>query len=145
MGDRVSPEVRSKIMSRIRGKDTSPEMKVRRCAHALGFRFRLHVAGLPGRPDLVFPSRRKIIFVHGCFWHRHTDCKLATTPRSNVDFWQGKFQRNLARDIVILEKLHALGWKVLVIWECQISNDTALAEIIKSFLLAEFASSTESP
>ncbi|ACM36975.1 DNA G:T-mismatch repair endonuclease [Allorhizobium ampelinum S4] len=106
-------------MSRIRGRDTRPEMLVRRTAHALGYRYRLHAKDLPGRPDLVFPKKRIALFVHGCFWHRHPGCRLAYTPKSNQQFWQSKFDRNVERDGEVIAGLRALGWKPQIIWECQ--------------------------
>lgn len=121
-------------MSKIRSKDSVPELRVRKLAHRLGYRFRLHRSDLPGRPDMVFPGRRKIIFVHGCFWHQHPGCKRATIPRSNVAFWRDKLKRNRRRDEVVLEKLAESGWDVLVIWECETKDDEALAEKLKRFL-----------
>src|SRR5688572_6438781 len=106
-------------MSRVRGRDTTPEIFVRKLASSLGFRFRLHKSDLPGKPDLVFPGRMKIILVHGCFWHRHRGCSKATTPKSNVDTWEEKFRRNLARDRKNLKELRAAGWKVLIVWQCE--------------------------
>ena len=106
-------------MSRIRGKDTKPEMIVRRLTHAMGYRYRLHAREFPGRPDLVFRPRRKAIFVHGCFWHRHEGCQFAYTPRSRQQFWNDKFESNVRRDQQALIDLASLGWQVLVIWECQ--------------------------
>lgn len=125
--DTVSPVVRSRMMSGIRGSDTAPELAVRSCAHRLGLRFRLHVRNLPGRPDLVFPRRKKIIFVHGCFWHRH-DCKWATTPKTRQEFWQQKFLTNQLRDQRNITALEADGWAVHVIWECE-TRDMAALEI----------------
>ncbi|WP_245265215.1 very short patch repair endonuclease [Microvirga flocculans] len=123
-------------MSRVRSKDTAPEMVVRRLVHAMGYRFRLHGGKLPGKPDLVFPGRRKVIFVHGCFWHRHDDpsCKLSRTPKSNLDYWRPKFERNRERDAVNLERLTELGWEALVIWECQTRDREALTRLIHNFL-----------
>lgn len=106
-------------MSRVRSKDTLPEMRVRRTAHALGLRFRLHRKDLPGRPDLVFPKHRVAMFVHGCFWHRHPGCSKASTPKSHTDFWQGKFDTNVARDQRVSIELAAAGWRVMTIWECE--------------------------
>ena len=108
-------------MSRIRGKDTKPEMTVRRLAHALGFRYRLHVTELPGTPDLVFPSRRKVIFVHGCFWHGHS-CSRGAVPQTRRGFWIPKLEKNRVRDLANLNKLGRLKWRRLVIWECQLNN-----------------------
>lgn len=115
-------------MSRIKGENTTPELVVRRRAHALGFRFRLHRRDLPGTPDLVFPKFRKVIFVHGCFWHRHAGCKMASTPKIRAAFWQTKFDANVKRDARKEAQLRTLGWDVLVIWECQTRNP-ALLEI----------------
>nr|WP_244997669.1 DNA mismatch endonuclease Vsr [Pseudomonas viridiflava] len=109
-------------MSRIRGKNTRPEVKLRKALHRLGMRYRLHGAGLPGKPDIVFARYKAIIFVHGCFWHRHPGCSIATTPKSNTDFWLDKFQKNIARDAKAVETLKLLGWHVLVIWECNLSS-----------------------
>jgi DNA mismatch endonuclease (patch repair protein) len=117
--DILTREQRSSVMSRIRGKDTRPEMLVRRTAHALGLRFRLHSAKLPGRPDLVFASRKIALFVHGCFWHRHEGCRLAYAPKSNGEFWAKKFSRNVERDREVTDALHGAGWKTAVIWECE--------------------------
>lgn len=106
-------------MSRVGQKDTKPEMRVRRFLHAHGLRFRLHRKDLPGRPDIVLPSRRIVVFVHGCFWHRHPGCPKATTPSSNVEFWATKFEANVRRDKDVIEALKALGWVSLVVWECE--------------------------
>lgn len=115
-------------MSRVTGKDTKPELAVRRIAHSLGLRFRLHKRDLPGRPDLVFPKHRLAVFVHGCFWHRHEGCRLASTPKTRADFWQAKFETNVARDAAAAEQLAALGWNVLVLWECE-TRDAAGVEM----------------
>lgn len=133
MADKLSPRARSDLMGRVKNKDTGPEIIVRRIAHGLGFRFRLHGKDLPGRPDLVFRRRRKVIFVHGCFWHRH-DCGRATTPRTNIEFWKQKFARNVARDRAALEELHAMGWSTLTIWECQLKDGAQLARSLNDFL-----------
>lgn len=119
MVDRLSTERRSWLMSRVSSKNTSAEMRVRSAAHRRGLRFRIHRRDLPGTPDLVFPKRQLAIFVHGCFWHRHPGCKKATSPKSRVDFWQGKFDRNVERDRANLDALAALGWRSEVIWECE--------------------------
>jgi DNA mismatch endonuclease (patch repair protein) len=132
--DILPPEQRSSLMSRIRGKDTGPEMKVRRLAHALGFRFRLHRRDLPGSPDLVFPSLLKVIFVHGCYWHRHEGCRYAYSPKSNTRFWQSKFKANIDRDRSATSQLEALGWKVLVIWECETQSEEILRMHLIGFL-----------
>jgi len=117
--DTVTKEQRSVIMSKIRGKNTKPEMMVRRAAHSLGLRFRLHRKDLPGSPDLVFVRLRKAVFVHGCFWHRHSDCQKAYTPKSNNEFWQQKFARNVERDVAAQAKLRAAGWDPIIVWECE--------------------------
>ncbi|MEN2991772.1 very short patch repair endonuclease [Tistrella sp. BH-R2-4] len=128
---------RSAQMARIKGRDTKPEMRVRKALHASGLRYRLHVKDLPGRPDLVFRSRRIAVFVHGCFWHRHPDpsCKLARMPKSNLDFWRPKLEGNRLRDIRIREQLEALGWSMIEVWECQTSrlDLAALAERIAHY------------
>lgn len=123
-------------MSLVRGRDTKPEMRVRRLTHALGYRYRLHRRDLPGKPDIVFGPRRKVIFVHGCFWHRHPDpaCKLARLPKSRQDFWFPKLERNRARDERNKAMLTEMGWDVLEIWECETADAEALAEKIKRFL-----------
>lgn len=123
-------------MSRVRGKDTSPELTVRRLVHALGYRFRLHRRDLPGSPDLVFPSRRKVIFVHGCFWHRHPDpgCKLARMPKSRQEFWEPKLEGNRARDLRNEAALRGLGWDVLTIWECELRDRASLENKVGTFL-----------
>lgn len=117
-------------MSRVRSKNTSPEMRVRRLAHAIGLRFRLHRQDLPGKPDLTFPRHRVALFVHGCFWHRHQGCKKASTPKSRTDFWVSKFEHNVARDRQNEEALSALGWRVLVIWECETKSDDEIHNIL---------------
>ncbi|WP_353015532.1 very short patch repair endonuclease [Mesorhizobium sp. M0854] len=132
---------RSLMMSKVRSRDTAPEIKVRRLAHALGFRFRLHRRDLPGTPDLVFPRHRMAVFVHGCFWHRHEGCSRASMPSSNVDFWLAKFERNQFRDARALESLERMGWQVHVIWECETRSDDRLREILIA-LLAKGQSTT---
>ena len=132
--DIVTPARRSEIMSRIQGRDTVPEVVVRRTAHRLGFRFRLYRKDLPGRPDLVFPRFRAIVFVHGCFWHRHDGCRFAYTPRSRVRFWTEKFRQNVARDRRTEDALRNLGWRVMVIWECETRDDAVVVQRLESFL-----------
>ena len=134
MTDVFDREKRSEIMSRIRGRDTAPEMIVRGIAHALGFRFRLHRRDLPGSPDLVFPKHRAVIMVHGCFWHRHPGCKYATSPKTRVRFWEEKFEGNVVRDRRNDYALRELGWRVMVIWECETRDCEAVAERIVGFL-----------
>lgn len=119
MTDSLSPERRSWNMSRIRGSDTQPEMQVRSALHRAGFRFRLHRKDLPGRPDIVLPKYNTVVFVHGCFWHRHPGCKLAYEPKSRTLFWNEKFRRNVERDLRNANELRRLGWRVVTVWECQ--------------------------
>jgi DNA mismatch endonuclease, patch repair protein len=133
--DIVSSKVRSRMMSGIRGKSTKPELTVRRAAHAMGLRFRLHRRDLPGSPDLVFPRLRKIVFVHGCFWHRHAGCRFAYTPRSNATFWLEKLKANVRRDSAAQAALCETGWDVLVIWECEVDDGKTLSRKLKSFLV----------
>jgi DNA mismatch endonuclease (patch repair protein) len=128
--DHISPERRSWLMSRVTGKNTTPEMRVRRAAHALGLRFRLHRKSLPGTPDLVFPKHRMALFVHGCFWHRHSNCHKASFPKSRVAFWAAKFARNVARDQEVEQKLKSMNWRTLTIWECQTKADAELFDIL---------------
>ena len=135
----TSPE-RSARMARIRSKNTKPEMTVRRLLHALGYRFRLHVRALPGSPDLVFPSRKKVIFVHGCFWHAHGRCRLANSPKSQSAYWTEKFLRNKQRDKANLTRLRKQGWKVFVIWECETKNEAAIVPKIIKFVGARLDS-----
>jgi DNA mismatch endonuclease (patch repair protein) len=116
--DIVTPEVRSRMMSGIRGRDTKPEMTVRRYLHECGFRYRLHDRSLPGAPDLVFRKFHVVVMVHGCFWHQHSGCQYATTPKNNWDFWQTKLVGNVARDKRNIEYLVSTGWRVIVLWEC---------------------------
>lgn len=132
--DVVDQAKRSRMMAGIRGKDTTPELKVRRAAHALGYRFRLHRRDLPGTPDLVFPGRKKVVLVHGCYWHRHEGCRYATVPKSNPEFWAAKFEKNCARDRKVLEGLARLGWDAMVIWECETRDETVLSGLIASHL-----------
>jgi DNA mismatch endonuclease (patch repair protein) len=119
-------------MSRVRSKNTKPEIKVRRAAHALGLRFRLHVQKLAGRPDLVFPKHRAVVFVHGCFWHRHPGCKKASFPKSREEFWQSKFDTNVQRDARIVSELANSGWRVVTIWECETKKDDLLREKLRT-------------
>lgn len=134
--DTLSREQRSERMSLIRNKDTKPEMALRRLVYGMGYRYRLHCADLPGHPDLVFASRRKVIFLHGCFWHRHPDpeCKLARMPKSRLDFWKPKLERNRERDIEIEEHLHAMDWDILTVWECQLKQADQLKRRLQEFL-----------
>lgn len=125
---------RSAAMSRIRGKNTKPELVVRRLAHALGYRFRLHRRDLPGAPDLTFPRRRTVVFVHGCFWHRHPGCRFAYVPKENAEFWRNKFEANIRRDRRALRELREEGWDALVLWECELSDAQLLKRRLKSHL-----------
>lgn len=139
MTDTLSPGARSERMGRIRGKNTGPEMVVRRLVHAMGYRYRIHRKDLPGRPDLAFITRRKVIFVHGCFWHRHADssCKLARTPKSRPEFWVPKLEANARRDEQNEVKLRGVGWDILKIWECELRDHASLKSKIESFLRHE--------
>lgn len=132
--DIVSSRRRSEMMSLVRGKDTGPEMIVRRLIHRLGYRYRLHSKNLPGRPDLVFPSRHKVIFVHGCFWHRHSCVSGRETPKSRKEFWLPKLERNRERDIENRRHLRRTGWDLLVIWECQAKDGRSLEAKLVRFL-----------
>lgn len=120
-------------MSKVRGKNTTPELAVRKLVFSLGYRYRLHAKNLPGKPDLVFPGRKKAIFVHGCFWHSH-DCKFGHPPSSRQDYWLPKLEANRRRDSQKSEELIKLGWKVLVIWQCEIKDTVKLAQTIVDFL-----------
>lgn len=134
--DSLTPEQRSERMGRIKGRDTGTELVVRRLLHRLGYRYRLHARDLPGRPDIVFRSRKLAIFVHGCFWHRHPDpqCKLARLPKSRLEFWLPKFEGNQVRDLENQARLTTQGWKVLVIWECQTGKMDELESILRGAL-----------
>lgn len=126
MVDQLTPERRSWLMSRVASKHTSPEMRVRRAAHSLGLRFRLHRKDLPGRPDLTLPKHKSVILVHGCFWHRHPGCSKSSTPKSNVEFWQNKFAANVARDEAVRQQLQESGWNVVTVWECETKDPEVL-------------------
>ena len=126
-------------MSRVASRHTKPEMTVRRAAHALGLRFRLHRKDLPGTPDLVFPRYRVALFVHGCFWHRHDGCRLASTPKSRTDFWKAKFATNVARDGRTAAALMAAGWRTIIVWECDTRRPDELArslELVRAYAQA---------
>lgn len=124
--DGLSEERRSWNMSRIRGTDTQPEMRVRKVLHRMGYRFRLHRKDLPGKPDIVLPKYRAVIFVHGCYWHRHPGCKLCYIPRTRRDFWLSKFEATVRRDAQVLNTLATQGWNVVVVWECELQDQQAL-------------------
>ncbi len=132
--DRISKEHRSWNMSRIRSVNTTPELKVRSALHRMGYRYRLHDKTLPGKPDIVLSKYRTVIFVHGCFWHRHTDCKFAYMPKSRIDFWETKFKRNIERHEEVSTRLEKLRWKVITVWECETANTDVLKEILTSKL-----------
>jgi len=117
--DTLNPQERSERMARVRSKDTKPEMRVRRLVHALGYRYRLHDGKLPGRPDLVFPGRKRVVFVHGCFWHQHRCPRGARMPKSRPEFWRPKLEGNRRRDARVVRELRRLGWRALVVWECR--------------------------
>lgn len=133
MADIFTPAVRSAIMSRIRGRDTAPEKTVRAMAHRMGYRFRLHRRDLPGTPDLVFPRLRRVVFVHGCFWHGHT-CGRKPASKTRPDYWEAKITRNQARDTGALRKIRRQGWKPLVVWECETRDLARLQRKLKRFL-----------
>lgn len=133
MGDVVSPEKRSQMMAGIRSKNTRPEIVVRKWLYANGYRFRLHRNDLPGTPDIVFPSRKLAIFVHGCFWHQHENCSLVKIPSTRPDWWREKLARNVVRDSKAVSQLNELGWRVLVIWECETRAST-FADKLRSAL-----------
>lgn len=134
MTDRLSPEARSRNMSRIRSGDTGPERVVRRMLFSLGYRFRLHRRDLPGTPDIVFVSRKKIIFVHGCFWHGHSHCRRAAQPSSNVKFWAEKIAKNKSRDKAAVAALKRGRWRVCVIWQCELARPMAVESKLREFL-----------
>ena len=133
MVDVLTKEQRSRLMGRVSHFDTPPEIAVRRLLHSLGYRFRLHRKDLPGRPDIVLPRLKKVIFVHGCFWHRHTGCRKATTPKSNADYWQNKFAENVERDRRAIAELLRLGWEPMVVWECETRDIDALSQALSTF------------
>jgi DNA mismatch endonuclease (patch repair protein) len=132
--DHVDQKKRSLIMAAVQSEDTGPEMAVRRLVHHLGYRYRLHVGALPGRPDLVFPSRRKVIFVHGCFWHRHRNCRYATSPKTRRKFWEAKFASNVARDHRSNRELRRMEWAVLTVWQCELRKPERLVGRLDDFL-----------
>ena len=131
--DRLAADVRSALMAKIRGRNTSPELLVRRLLFSLGYRYRLHYKRLPGKPDIAFPGRLKVVFVHGCFWHNHS-CSRGTVPKTRIDFWQAKLCGNRERDAKNRRDLKRRGWSVLVLWECQLKNPEALAARLEKFL-----------
>ncbi len=138
-GDVLAPAERSALMSRIRGKDTTPERRVRSLVHGLGYRFRLHSKDLPGRPDLVLPRLGTVIFVHGCFWHRHAKCRYATTPATRRAFWLDKFERNVERDRRVAAALRRRGWSVITVWECELRRPDVVKRRLHRLLVAREA------
>jgi DNA mismatch endonuclease, patch repair protein len=132
--DRLSKSQRSEHMARIRSKNTSPELFVRRVLFRLGYRFRLHRNDLPGTPDIVFPSRKKAVFIHGCFWHAHGGCHLAKTPKTRPEYWRAKFSRNATRDRLSKRKLRSMGWSTLTIWECQLVQEEHILRRLTRYL-----------
>lgn len=134
MTDTLTKEQRKRCMAAVRGKDTKPELVVRSLLHRMGYRFRLHRKDLPGNPDIVLPGRHKVIFVHGCFWHQHVNCKYATRPQTRSDFWNLKLDKNVLRDKQVQNKLRRLGWGVMVVWECQLHNTRYLSKRLFNFL-----------
>lgn len=132
--DTVDPKKRSEIMSHIRGKNTKPELLIRSLLHRSGFRFRIHRRDLPGCPDIVLPKYKTIIFVHGCFWHQHSGCKKSTLPQTNITFWKNKLKKKLDRDLFVQNELEKSGWKVIIIWQCEISAIQKNPEIFFSNL-----------
>ncbi|MBY0475380.1 MAG: very short patch repair endonuclease [Nitrosomonas sp.] len=133
MLDTITKEKRSEIMSKVRSKNTSPELAVRKLVFSLGYRYRLHAKNLPGKPDLVFSGRKKVIFVHGCFWHGH-DCTRGSAPATNKEFWLPKLEKNKVRDAETFRLLNSMSWSVLVIWQCQMKDEDDLKTTIINFL-----------
>lgn len=136
MSDVFSPDKRSWVMRCVKGKNTSPELIVRRLVHRMGYRFRLHRKDLPGHPDLAFSSRKKTIFVHGCFWHGHTCPRGARIPKTNTEYWQRKIERNVKRDADHQERLKSMGWSTLIIWECEVRRSDRINFLIEGFMQA---------
>lgn len=126
MGDVYDKATRSRVMSAVKSSSTAPEVRLRKLLHAKGYRYLINNRGLPGKPDLVFPKRRKVIFVHGCFWHQHRGCPHSTRPSSNTDYWNMKLDRNVKRDNVTVDRIQALGWRALVVWECEVNSGVAI-------------------
>jgi DNA mismatch endonuclease (patch repair protein) len=131
--DRLTPAARSRNMSRVKGANTSPELTVRRLLHRMGFRFRLHSRRLPGTPDIVLRKHRTVIFVNGCFWHRHSGCRRASVPATNIERWRNKFARTVQRDAEALASLQSAGWRSLVVWECELRDLEALERRLSSY------------
>jgi len=144
--DVVDKATRSRMMAAITGKNTRPELALRRFLHALGYRFRLHRKDLPGKPDIVMPKLRTCIFVHGCFWHRHAGCRYATTPKTRREFWAAKFSRNVERDLENVQALEAKGWTVMIVWECEIRQGGArLSDLYEALQVQEFSAASVRP
>lgn len=136
MIDTVSPSKRSSMMSSVRGKDTQPELRVRRALHAEGYRFRLHRKDLPGKPDIVLPKHKLAVFVHGCFWHAHGECRFAKIPSTRPEFWLAKLSRNAQRDRQAIQDLLSLGWRVLVVWQCHLQQEKSNKLLQKRLIAA---------
>ncbi|MDQ2805588.1 MAG: very short patch repair endonuclease [Chloroflexota bacterium] len=136
MPEKLSPQQRSALMSRVKQRDTAPELVVRRLLHRMGYRFRLHRKDLPGKPDIVLPRHRKIILVHGCLWHGHEGCRRGARPVRNAEFWNAKIDRNIARDTKVQAELQALGWGVLTVWQCETRDLSTLEAQLRNFLKA---------
>lgn len=134
MPDIVTSDVRSAMMSRVKGKDTGPERLVRSLLHGMGYRFRLHRKDLPGKPDIVLPKYKKIIFVHGCFWHQHPGCARSSRPNTRTEFWNAKLDRNVERDKEAEAEIGRLGWTVLIVWECELKDREALRKRLELFI-----------
>lgn len=140
MADIVDKQTRSRMMAGIKGKDTKPELVLRRALHARGFRYRLHSKDLPGRPDLVFPKHHAVVFVHGCFWHRHEGCRYTTSPSTRPEFWQAKFDANVIQDAAIRDQFMETGWRVATVWECSLHKTNQLAatvDVLAAWLLSD--------
>mgnify|MGYP002725888557 CR=1 FL=1 len=133
MSDVFSPEKRSRIMSAIKSKNTKPEIRVRKLLHAMGYRFRLHKKDLPGKPDIVLPRHKKVVFINGCFWHGHKGCKRATTPKTRTDFWKNKIDKNKERDLNCVRRLRSKGYGVLTVWECETKNLDKLSKRLERY------------
>jgi DNA mismatch endonuclease, patch repair protein len=145
MADVFTPEKRSLIMGRVKGSNTRPELVVRSIVHRLGFRFRLHRRDLPGCPDIVLPKHKKIIFVHGCFWHGHEGCRRSARPTSNESFWDRKLTGNIERDKRNQDKLREMGWQVLIVWECEVKDAKRLSLILERFLRVDLMKRPSKP
>lgn len=145
MPDNLQPDVRKRTMASVKGSNTGPEILIRSLLHRMGYRFRLHRAGLPGKPDIVLPKYRTVIFVNGCFWHQHHGCPKAKLPTANREYWQRKLSRNAMRDVAVTSDLSALGWRILVIWTCEIRKSTLadLGERLRAELSGHTVSMTE--